>query len=213
MKSLIKFLISKSRIQKFYKRYKQKYDFLLYRNHINRKQKLNVGSGKTEFDQSWFSCDKDILDITKKNSWSRLLGNIRLNNIFSEHVWEHLTEEETIAANENCYYFLKRNGKLRIAVPDGFHPSKEYLEHVKPNGTGIGSEDHKILYNYQTLSTKLKEVGFDINLIEYWDEEGHFHSKSWDIKDGKVMRSKQFDKRNKYGQLKYTSLIVDAVKR
>ncbi len=204
---------ARRKVQRLYKKYKEKYEFLKYKNHVKRTQKLNVGSGYTEFDESWFSCDKNILDISKKNSWSKLLGNLKVENIFAEHVWEHLTEEEASAANENCYSFLRRKGKLRIAVPDGFHPSKEYIEYVKPNGNGIGSEDHKILYNYQTLSFKLQEVGFEVYLLEYWDEKGNFHSKNWDIKDGKVKRSKQFDERNKNGKLNYTSLIVDAVKK
>lgn len=202
----------RSQIQKFYNKYKQNYRLLRYKNYLNHNQKLNVGSGKTESNGGWFYCDKDILDITMEQSWKRLLGKTRLKNIFAEHVWEHLTEEEARAANYNCYIFLRGKGKLRLAVPDGFHPSKDYLNHVKPNGTGIGSEDHKVLYDYITLSSRLRKVGFKVNLIEYWDENGNFHSNKWNIEDGKVNRSKEFDKRNIDGKLNYTSLIVDAVK-
>ncbi|MGM1056423.1 MAG: hypothetical protein ACQEWG_11110 [Bacteroidota bacterium] len=182
------------------------------RREIKFKNKINVGAGDIEFDSSWFSCDKNKLNITKEKDWKHLLGSTRVKNIFAEHVWEHLTKEETFLANLNCYKYLKKGGRLRLAVPDGFHPDKNYIEYVKPNGTGIGSDDHRILYNYILLSEKLKEHGFKIDLLEYWDENGKFHFNEWDNEDGKVRRSKRYDSRNINGKLNYTSLIIDAIK-
>jgi len=186
-----------------------------YRNirfEIRKKKKLNVGSGSVEFDKEWFSCDIDQLDITKRREWVKLLGNSKVTNIFAEHVWEHLSYEDTNLANKNCYIFLKKNGRLRIAVPDGYHPNKDYIDYVKPNGNGIGSDDHKILYNYNSLSQKLKEAGFKTELLEYWDETGKFHFQDWSNDGGKVNRSRRFDSRNINGKLNYTSLIIDAIK-
>ena len=180
---------------------------------IKNKRKINVGAGNIEFSSDWFSCDKETLDITSERNWIKLLRGIELNNIFAEHVWEHLTKEETELANQNCYKFLAQNGRLRLAVPDGFHPDKDYIDHVKPEGTGAGAGDHKVLYNYITLSKSLKSAGFEISLLEYWDEKGNFHSKNWSLEEGKVKRSKRFDERNKTGQLNYTSLIIDGIKK
>jgi len=175
-------------------------------------KKINVGSGYVAFDEDWFSCDIDILNLTKRTDWILLLKNRRVRNIFAEHVWEHLSEGDTLLANNNCYEFLKKGGRLRIAVPDGFHPNQEYINYVKPNGTGIGSDDHKILYNYKVMTEKLEKAGFKIALLEYWDENGKFHYIDWSNNHGKVTRSKRYDSRNIDGKLNYTSLIVDAFK-
>lgn len=188
---------------------------IFYRNvrsQIKKKRKLNVGSGGVEFDNDWFSCDIDLLNLTKKSNWVKLLRNSKVTNIFAEHVWEHLSDEDTRLANLNCFTFLEKNGRLRIAVPDGYHPNKDYIEYVKPNGNGIGSDDHKILYNYNSMSKRLKEVGFRVELLEYWDENGKFHFKDWTNEHGKVIRSKRYDERNVNGELNYTSLIIDAIK-
>ncbi len=182
------------------------------RSEIRRKRKINVGSGGVKFDEDWFSCDITILDITNRMNWFKLLGLKKMTNIFAEHVWEHLDEKDTNLANENCYFFLKKNGRLRIAVPDGYHPNKEYIEYVKPNGNGIGSDDHKILYNYTIMKDKLEAIGFTVELLEYWDEDGKFHFENWTNEGGKVHRSRRYDLRNINNQLNYTSLIIDAVK-
>lgn len=179
---------------------------------LKRKGKINVGSSSVPFDNDWFSCDIDILDITQKANWFKLLGFSKVTNIFAEHVWEHLNESDTYLANKNCYHFLKKNGRLRLAVPDGYHPDKTYIDYVKPNGTGLGADDHKILYNYSIMKKKLEQVGFTVHLLEYWDENGKFHYVDWSNDHGKVTRSRRYDSRNIDGTLNYTSLIVDAIK-
>lgn len=180
-------------------------------------KKINIGAGpdgKREEYQEWVSVDKDILDITDEKAWLKFTpGYNSLDNILAEHVWEHLTDEDTQLANKNCYKFLKSGGKLRIAVPDGLHTDKEYVENVKPGGKGIGSDDHKILYNFEIMVERLKDAGFEkIILLEYWDKEGNFNHHEWKIEDGFIKRSKNHDPRNKGGKLGYTSLIVDAIK-
>ena len=115
-------------------------------------------------------------------------------------------------ANANCYEFLRPGGRLRIAVPDGFHPELGYIEYVRPGGTGIGADDHKVLYNDHSLKKLLEKAGFFVYLLEYWDEHGNFHFKEWSSKDGHIRRSKRYDPRNQNGSLTYTSLIADAIK-
>jgi predicted SAM-dependent methyltransferase len=101
---------------------------------------------------------------------------------------------------------------LRIAVPDGFHPDPDYIEYVRPGGTGAGADDHKVLYNYKLLSEQLRRAGFEVTLLEYWDENGDFHFRPWSSRDGYISRSRDHDERNQNGTLAYTSLIVDAIK-
>lgn len=177
-----------------------------------KKIKFNVGSGVFKMDTEWYHTDIDTLDITRTANWRKLLFTHRLDNIMAEHVWEHLTEEDTILANKNCYKYLKKNCTLRIAVPDGFHPDKRYIEAVRPGGSGAGADDHKILYNYMSLKNRLEKAGFEVHLLEYWDEKGNFHFTNWTDEGGHIIRSKRYDERNQNGVLNYTSLIVDAIK-
>lgn len=177
-----------------------------------KKIKFNIGSSGINSGDDWYATDIDTLDITKYEDWRRHLFFLRLDNIIAEHVWEHLAEIDTELANKNCFRVLKKKGVLRIAVPDGFNPDKNYIEYVRPGGDGAGAEDHKILYNYKIMKERLEKVGFIVNLLEYWDEQGKFHFTDWSDEGGRIRRSQRYDLRNKDGKLNYTSLIVDAVK-
>ncbi|MCX6313015.1 MAG: hypothetical protein NT084_15445 [Bacteroidetes bacterium] len=174
--------------------------------------KIIVGSGNLPSDQSWIATEINTLDVTNEKNWLELLKGKSIHNIFAEHVWEHISPEQAEKANWNIFKFLKNGGRFRVAVPDGFKPDEDYINYVKPGGHGAGSDDHKILYNYQIMKIALEKVGFQVELLEYWDEEGEFHFTDWNLEHGKVMRSRRFDLRNTNGELKYTSLIVDAIK-
>jgi predicted SAM-dependent methyltransferase len=176
------------------------------------KRKFNIGSGKFTFENGWLNTDKNSLNICREEDWKRYLKFLKLDNILAEHVWEHLAEEETAAANRNCFAFLKHGGNLRLAVPDGFHPKQDYIDWVKIGGVGPGADDHKVLYNYRTLKASLEKAGFKVTLLEYWDEEGQFHFTNWTDEAGRIIRSRRYDKRNAGSDLNYTSLIIDAKK-
>jgi predicted SAM-dependent methyltransferase len=174
--------------------------------------KLVVGSGGFHLND-WILTDIDTLNVSKYEDWDRYFKEGVVDAVFSEHVWEHLGLEETYKANLNIFRYLKPGGRLRIAVPDGLHPKTSYINYVKPGGNGPGADDHKILYTYKSLSENLSKAGFNVSLLEYWDENGSFISNEYDEIFGKVMRSSKHDKSNAGGTLEYTSLIVDAVKR
>jgi hypothetical protein len=72
--------------------------------------------------------------------------------------------------------------------------------------------DKQVLYTYSTFKSIFEVVGFSVVLYEYFDERGTFHYNEWDPEDGKINRSKRFDERNNGGELKYTSIIMDAKK-
>jgi predicted SAM-dependent methyltransferase len=159
------------------------------------------------------STEKGFLDVTDRGDFECYWRPGSRTAFLAEHVLEHLNADGAWKTCANCFKFLKHGGWLRVAVPDGFHPEPSYIELVKPGGTGIGAYDHKILYNYKSLRSILEEIGFSVELLEYWDENGQFHFRQWDSKDGHVSRSKRYDERNKDGALKYTSLIIDAIKQ
>ena len=170
-----------------------------------------VGAGRTSF-PGWFATDRATLDLLEREDFTRHWAPGTRTAFLAEHVWEHLSEEQGKQAAANCFEFLRHGGRLRIAVPDGLNPDPEYREHVSPGGSGPGADDHKMLYTAATLKALLAGVGFTCALLEYWDEAGHFHATEWDANQGHIMRSRRFDPRNQDGSLRYTSLIVDAIK-
>lgn len=174
--------------------------------------KIIIGASGT-VQSGWIPTDIEHLNLLDCNSWKRYFSEGSIDAILAEHVWEHLNEQEAVTAAINCFKYLKNNGYIRVAVPDGFHHSTKYIDAVKPGGSGAGSDDHKILYNYKTLSEVFSSAGFKVEMLEWFDEKGVFNFKEWDKESGLITRSSRFDHRNKDGQLNYTSLIIDAWKK
>ena len=184
----------------------------VYRKRMGRTPlRIIVGSGGLDY-EGWISTDKDTLDIVSSKDWKRYFSRNSISAILAEHVWEHLSVKEGTIAAKHCFEYLGVGGYLRIAVPDGFHPSSYYMELVRPGGCGSGASDHKVLYNYRTLRALFESIGFHVRLLEYFDEKNEFHYNEWDWREGMIRRSLQFDERNRYGQLNYSSIIIDAIK-
>jgi predicted SAM-dependent methyltransferase len=179
--------------------------------HKGEKVKIVLGSGGPR-EAGWIATDIDILNVLHLDDWQYYFRPGLIDALLAEHVWEHLMPEDGLIAARNCYRYLKPGGYFRVAVPDGFHPSEEYIEYVKPAGTGSGAEDHKILYNFRLLGEMFNQAGFKIDLLEYFDEKREFHYKEWSPQEGMIYRSKRFDERNQNSLLNYTSLILDAKK-
>lgn len=172
-----------------------------------------VLGASAHFPCGWFATEFEFLDVLTPESWRRWFAPGSVDALLAEHVWEHLTAEEGLRAAGLCHDYLRPGGHLRVAVPDGLHRDPNYVEAVKPGGTGAGAGDHKLLYTHASLSAVFTEAGFEVRLLEYFDEQGEFHSVDWDPQDGFVTRSRRFDPRNQDGQLNYTSIILDAIKR
>lgn len=175
--------------------------------------KIILGAGgKTQ--ENWISTEQGQLDVMCRSDFEKVLnGEAKFECMLAEHVFEHLELKDIPTALKNCFDFLSLNGRLRIAVPDGFHPDPEYIDYVKPNGTGAGADTHQILFNYLMLRRLMREVGFDVELLEWWDEDNKFNARLWNEIDGCVERSLANDPRNTDGKPHYTSLIVDGIKR
>lgn len=178
---------------------------------LSKPIKLIIGSGYTIY-KDWIATDIETLNITKAEDWGKNFNKNTISSVLAEHVFEHLSANDRDKAFENIYSYLGIGGNFRIAVPDGFHPDPEYIKYVKPGGIGLGAQDHKFLYNYISLSQILLSFGFTVKLLEYFDEFGRFHISNWDSYEGAITRSAINDNRNKNGTIKYSSLIIDAVK-
>jgi predicted SAM-dependent methyltransferase len=200
--------------------------------------KIRVIVGATKSDISdWISFDQAWLDILEENQWRMYFRPSTIHNIVAEHVWEHLTPTEATEATKLCFRFLKPKGRLRIAVPDTLHVSRYLRDLVGKEGSLSHYHQHKVDYNYRTLEKLLRACGFQTTLLDWWDEEGNFHSDYSNDGEGYIMRSflnwpkipsvyddpaeyDRFlkgvpqDKREyvKEKRIKHTSLIIDGIK-
>ena len=177
---------------------------------LNKNIFIIVGASGTKFN-SWIPTEYPYVDITDLDNLKKNFKNKEVSKILAEHVFEHLTLEDGIKSIQNFKFLLKSKGIIRIAVPDGYNPNEEYINKVKPGGTGNGADDHKILYNYK-LITKLFDKDFEIKFLEYFDENGKFIFNSYENneKNGYIRRSRFNDKRNSQNQINYNSIILDA---
>ena len=173
--------------------------------------RIIVGAGGTSY-LGWISTEIHHLNLLKPEDWAKYFRPNSIKAILAEHVWEHLTAEEGTAAANFCYQYLSPGAHIRVAVPDGLHPDPYYIDLVRPGGIGPGADQHKMLYNYQTLGNMFEAAGFEIKLLEYFDQKGDFHFTDWDRSDGMIERSTRYDTRNWKNRQAYTSLIMDAKK-
>ena len=168
-----------------------------------------LGGGSSSF-PGWFHTDKDVLDVTAPSDWRALFEPESIDSLLSEHMLEHLTEDEARVSLGECYRYLKPGGLLRLAVPDGYRRDPAYVAEAAPPNDG-----HKVLYNVDTLTALLKSAGFTTTPLEYFDAQEQFHARPWSIDDGTIQRSARFDTQRRFQRdnLFYTSVIVDARKQ
>lgn len=176
--------------------------------------KIIIGAGKTVFD-GWVSTQEDALNLLRREDFERLFSQEKPTAFLAEHVWEHMTLEEGMTAAKNCFDYLAEGGYLRAAVPDGNFRNEWYQNMVKIGGNGDPNHPaftHRIVYDYKTFARVFTAAGFEVELLEYCDEDGVFHCKYWNEADGKIGRSLRFDTRNRDGKLGMVSIILDAKK-
>ncbi|MDQ1146111.1 putative SAM-dependent methyltransferase [Bacillus sp. SORGH_AS 510] len=177
--------------------------------------KLVIGAGEYNNNPGWLHTQEEELNLIDEDTWTKRFRSNSITAILAEHVWEHLTYDEGVNAAKICYRFLKPSGYIRCAVPDAYFPDEIYQGIVKVGGPGPidhPAATHKIVHNYKTLKNMFQAAGFEVQLLEYCDETGEFHSNEWDGTKGVIFRSKKYDPRNQGDQLVFPSLIIDAIK-
>jgi predicted SAM-dependent methyltransferase len=173
--------------------------------------KVVIGSSGV-FEAGWIPTDYQYLNLLNRAHWDKAFQGRRLDGLLAEHVLEHLTAEDGVLALKLVSGYLKSGARIRLAVPDGYSPDRAYIDAVKPGGSGAGSDDHKVLYNVDSLERVMTDAGFRVERLEYYDAAGHFHKAPWNPADGMVHRSLEHDERNVGGKIGYTSLILDGFK-
>jgi len=169
-------------------------------------RKVVIGSSGV-FDPGWIPTDAQQLNLLRPEDWARYFRVESIDALLAEHVWEHLSLEEGRGAAAICYRYLKPGGYIRVAVPDGLHPDREYRDYIKPGGVGGGAVGgHRVAYTYRQLQDTFESAGFETELLEYHDEGGAPHTKAWERSAGMIHRSVRFDPRG------LVSIILDARK-
>ncbi|WP_017731989.1 class I SAM-dependent methyltransferase [Nafulsella turpanensis] len=182
---------------------------------LRGKIKVIVGAGSTGY-SGWIKTDYPFFNLLNSRHWEYIFSNDKkVDNFLAEHVFEHFTESQIQFILKKAVEFMKKGGCFRIAVPDGFHPDKKYIDYVKPNGSGPGSDDHKVLLNYKCLSDILRNCGLEPRLVEYWNENGDFQG--WESEDEnghimRVMRNQNDSAKKDQRGFFYTSLVIDGIK-
>ncbi len=170
--------------------------------------KIIIGAGGTRY-AGWIPTDIPAFNVCRADHWPGLFSRHSIDRILAEHVFEHLTRAQMADFLRIARNYLAPGGRVRIAVPDGYHPDPAYIERVRPGGSSDFADDHKMLYNSDLIGALLAEQGYDYELLEYFDEAGQFQQREWRIEDGFIGRSAAHDGRNADGLLRFTSLIVD----
>lgn len=176
--------------------------------------KIIIGAGATSYD-GWISTQEADLNLLNRADFERMFRDKKPTAFLAEHVWEHMTLEEGILAAKNCYDFLKDGGYIRAAVPDRNFRNSWYQNMVKIGGNGDPHHPaytHKIVYDYRLFCSVFEQAGFQVELLEYCDENGVFHFKYWNEEDGRIGRSLRFDTRNSGQRLGMVSIIIDGKK-
>lgn len=174
--------------------------------------RIIIGAGGQRWD-GWLPTQREELDLLDRGTWEAFFGERRADAFLCEHVWEHLTEDEGRAAARLCHEFLQPGGYLRCAVPDANFPDAAYQAAAQVGGPGPADHPaagHRIVYDYRRFTNVFESAGFEVDLLEYCDENGRFHYHQWAPESGPVYRSLLSDYRNRDGRLGFVSLIVDA---
>lgn len=166
-----------------------------------------IGASKTNY-PGWTSTEYSFFDVTDINSWINNFGDKKLDHLLAEHVFEHLTEKQIVKALGCAAKFMKSQAVFRIAIPDGYHPSRYYRDLVKPGGLEPAAADHKVLLTIDTMFMLVPKNKFIIRPVECFDRKGIFHS-NYSEENGFVSRSRlHYDGLFTHSESEYKKLLA-----
>jgi predicted SAM-dependent methyltransferase len=151
-------------------------------------RKLNLGCGKTNFGSDWIHIDKtNYSHIHSNNIIDLPFDDDSIEIIYSSHTIEYFDREEIIELLKKWKQKLKKNGILRLSVPNFKVYTKLYNEEKINLKQCLGpfygkwkTENdtnyiyHKTVYDYDELYNILESVGF--KNIKLWDWKNTEHS-------------------------------------
>lgn len=182
----------------------------------NKDIKIIIGAALTN-QKGWYSTNEEWLDVSNSKDWHILFKDKNIvSKVVAEHVFEHLSEKKMRYAINLIYKYLKKDGTLRIAVPDGNHPDPIYRSYTGIKGLGADASDHKQFIKYEFIRDILIECGFKANIKEGYLMNGKLVRSDISSELGFIKRTRSNKNLNKnYGWNfidSNTSLIIDAIK-
>lgn len=147
--------------------------------------KLHLGCGWRNFGPDWIHIDGGDYEHLEYNDITKLpFEDSSVDLIYSSHVLEYFDREEVIIVLHEWKRVLKKDGTLRIAVPDFESMVRLYVDKKITLSQIIGplygkmnmAEEkiyHKTTYDFNSLKDICEELGF-INFKRYdWKETEH----------------------------------------
>ena len=166
-------------------------------------KKINLACGHPLPDfKNWINIDYKKSLLNEYKGWQFVVHDITkplrfkeatIDVVFCEHMMEHFDMNEATRISKDINRILKLKGLFRIVVPDAILRKNEPPEN--------GSEhNHKTAWTYHSLEWMLKNAGFEVKLVKYWNENGDLIEQTQRMSPifGKIRRP--------------NSLIVDGVK-
>ncbi len=139
-------------------------------------RKLHIGSGPVVL-PGWTNVDLEdhdgvqhVLDVRDGLPFENA------EYIFAEHFIEHLTHDEGLRFLAECRAALNESGALRLSTPNldwvwstQYHrPSADPVSDCFAINKSFRGWGHQFLYNVETLTSALKDVGFgDVRICGY----------------------------------------------
>lgn len=179
----------------------------------SKKVKLHLGCGEKHI-PGFINVDirklegVDLIDDIKKLS---SFENDSIDLIYASHVLEHFSRFEYTKVLERWFQLLKRDGILRLSVPDFEKVTEHYIENknlpiligLLYGGQNYDQNYHYCIWDFKSLKNELHKVGF--KTIEKYDWKTTEHSQ---IDDYSQSYLPHMDKTN--GKL--MSLNIEAIK-
>ena len=140
------------------------------------KRKVHLGSGPVQL-AGWLNTDLDAPSPELRVDLRQPLAfdDDSVDFIFSEHVIEHLTRQEGIAALKECHRILHPHGVMRVSTPDLRWAVQAYLDDKLSEWANVGWVPstacqllneamrlwgHQFLYDADELRRVFREAGF-----------------------------------------------------
>ena len=187
----------KKKIKFFFKKlnnFKENYSepLTIYTNSDQNGPKIHLGSGEINL-QGWINVDARRFKhthIVDQDFQMKEFKDDSVSEIYLCHVLEHFSFNDANLLIQKFYKKLKKNGILRISVPDFSQLKKIYeekndlhtIKFALMGGQNYENDFHKSIYDKKNLSDILKKNHFKD--VEYWDSEKDFGTKFDDWSDG-----------------------------
>ena len=147
--------------------------------------KLNIGCGKRNFGDKWIHIDgENFSHIDSNDILLKSFKNDSVDLIYSSHFIEYFDRNEIISLLKRWKKVLKKNGTLRLAVPDFRVCADLYLKGLFPLENFLGPLYgkmkmgdkliyHKTVFDFKSLKKILESIGMTHISIYDWRKTEH----------------------------------------